>query len=152
MAAWQAGMQSGQRGAKEHPAGSERGRGDGAFDGRERLLAVGFEGGDGGEQSAGVGMRGAGEDVGDGAAFDDSSGIHDGDAVADAADHGEVVRDEEHGQREALAQFGEQRENLRLHGDIERGGGLVGDEQGGAVDDGHGDHDALALASGELMG
>ncbi len=52
---------------------------------------------------------------------------------------------------EAPAQVREQFENLRLHGDIERRGGLVGDEQGGAVDDGHGDHDALALASGELM-
>jgi hypothetical protein len=114
-------------------------------------VAIGFEGGDGGEQAAGVGVRGALEEVGGRAGFDDSSGIHDGDAVADAAHHGEVVGDEEHGQREALAQLGEQGENLRLHGNIEGGGGLVGDEQRGTVDDGHGDHDALALASGELM-
>ena len=50
-----------------------------------------------------------------------------------------------------LAEFGEQFENLRLDGDVERSGGLVGDEQLRPVDDGHGDHDALAHAAGELM-
>ncbi len=42
-------------------------------------------------------------------------------------------------------------ENLRLDGDVERGRRLVGDQQLRTVDDGHGDHDALAHASGELM-
>jgi hypothetical protein len=47
--------------------------------------------------------------------------------------------------------FAQQSEDLRLHGDVERGRGLVGDEQARAVDDGHGDEDALALAAGELV-
>jgi len=50
-----------------------------------------------------------------------------------------------------LAQVAEEGEDLRLHGDVERGGGLVGDEQVGLVHDGHGDQDALALAARELM-
>jgi hypothetical protein len=45
----------------------------------------------------------------------------------------------------------EQSDDLRLHGDVECGGGLVCDEQARAVDERHGDHDALALAAGELM-
>ncbi len=49
------------------------------------------------------------------------------------------------------AQTLEQREDLRLHGDVECGGGFVGDEKARAVDERHGDHDALTLAAGELM-
>ena len=44
-----------------------------------------------------------------------------------------------------------QREDLRLHGDVERRGRLVGDQQIGLVGERHGDHDALALAAGKLM-
>ena len=49
------------------------------------------------------------------------------------------------------AEVSQQGEDLRLDGDVEGGGGLVGDEQAGLVDDGHGDEDALALAAGELV-
>ena len=42
-------------------------------------------------------------------------------------------------------------EDLRLHGDVERGGRLVGDQQVGLVGERHRDHHALALAAGELM-
>ena len=45
----------------------------------------------------------------------------------------------------------QQREDLRLHGDVERGGRLVGDEQVGLVGERHGDHHALALAAGQLV-
>ena len=44
-----------------------------------------------------------------------------------------------------------QLEDLRLHGDVERGGRLVGDQEIGLVGQRHGDHDALALAAGQLM-
>ena len=42
-------------------------------------------------------------------------------------------------------------EDLRLDGDVERGGRLVGDQQVGIVGERHGDHHALALAAGKLM-
>ena len=42
-------------------------------------------------------------------------------------------------------------EDLRLHGDVEGGGGLVGEQQRGAAGQRHGDHDALAHAAGQLV-
>ena len=84
-------------GSEGASGGQRGGRGNRAYDGRERLVAIGFEGGNGAEQAASVRVRGVGEEFARGTAFDNSSGIHDADAVGDAADHGEVVRDEEHG-------------------------------------------------------
>ena len=45
----------------------------------------------------------------------------------------------------------EELEDVGLDGDVEGGGRLVGDQEVGAVGERHGDHDALALAAGELM-
>src|ERR1700735_800083 len=39
----------------------------------------------------------------------------------------EIVRDENYGEAEATLQLADQIENLRVDGDVERGGGLVGD-------------------------
>ncbi len=59
--------------------------------------------------------------------------------------------DEEH--RHALRGFklGKQLQDLRLHGDIERRGRLVGNQQLRLVGKRHGDHDALALSAGKLV-
>ena len=48
-------------------------------------------------------------------------------------------------------QVAQQLQDLRLDGDVERGGGLVGDQQIGLVGERHGDHHALALAARELV-
>ena len=45
----------------------------------------------------------------------------------------------------------EQRQDLRLDGDVERGGRLVGDQQVRLVGERHGDHHALALAARQLV-
>ena len=45
----------------------------------------------------------------------------------------------------------QQVEDLGLHGDVERRGGLVGDEQHRIAGERHRDHDALPLAAGELV-
>ena len=42
-------------------------------------------------------------------------------------------------------------ENLRLDGDVERGGRLVGDQHLRIAGERHGDHGALAHAAGQLM-
>ena len=42
-------------------------------------------------------------------------------------------------------------EDAGLHGDVQGGGGLVGDQQPGPVGDGHGDQHALRLAAGDLV-
>ena len=52
----------------------------------------------------------------------------------------------------SLLQRFQQLEDLRLDGDVERGGGLVGDQQIGLVGERHGDHHALPLPAGELVG
>ena len=45
----------------------------------------------------------------------------------------------------------ERLEDLRLHGDVEGGRGLVGDDDVGVVAHRHGDHGPLAHAAGELV-
>ena len=45
----------------------------------------------------------------------------------------------------------QQAQDLRLDRDVERGRGLVGDQQLGLVGERHGDHHPLALPAGELM-
>ena len=67
------------------------------------------------------------------------------------AHHGEVVGDEQEGQREALLQVDEQVDDLRLDVDVERGDRLVGDDQRGLDRERARDADALALAAGELV-
>ena len=96
-------------------------------------------------------MSGGLENVGLGAEFDQVAGVHDSDAIGYVRNDGEIVRDKKHRQSEFVAKVVEQVEDLLLDGDIEGGGGFVGDEELRAVDDGHGDHDALAHASGKLV-
>jgi len=50
------------------------------------------------------------------------------------------------------AQIVEESDDLGLDCYVESGGGFVGDEEAGTVDDGHGDENALTLAAGELVG
>ena len=91
------------------------------------------------------------EHVGRAALLDDLALAHDVDAVGHRAHDAEVVRDQQHGHAELALQVLQQLEDLRLDGDVERRGRLVGDQQVGLVGERHGDHHALALAAGELM-
>ena len=50
------------------------------------------------------------------------------------------------------AELGEELENARLHGDVERGGDLVADEELGLRGERSGDRDALLLAAAQLSG
>ena len=52
---------------------------------------------------------------------------------------------------EVATEVGEQLEDLGLGGDVERGGGLVGDEHARSVGQRHREHDPLAEAAGELV-
>ena len=51
----------------------------------------------------------------------------------------------------SLCRSADQVEDLRLHGDVERGGRLVGDQQLRVADQRHRDHRALPHAAGELV-
>lgn len=112
----------------------------------------GAHAGDAGEEGLGVGVPGGVEDVLDGALFDDFATEHDEDAVGDILDDAKVVGDEDEAHAEAAAEFGEELHDLLLDGNVERGGGFVGDEELGAATEGHGDHDALLHAAGEFVG
>ena len=92
------------------------------------------------------------QDIGDRTFLDDTAGVHDGDAIGDLRDDAEIMGDEEKRKIEFAPQVLQQFENLLLHGDVERGGGLVGNEHAGIGGESHGDHDALAQAAGKLMG
>ena len=60
--------------------------------------------------------------------LDDAAGVHDHDPVGDVGDHAEVVGDEQDRGAEPVAQVAQHVEDAGLHGDVERGGRLVGDE------------------------
>ena len=80
-----------------------------------------------------------------------AAATHDQDLVGQRRDHAHVMRD----QRQCHAAFGDQlaqqRENLRLHRHVERGGRFVGDQQLWFAGQRHGDHGALAHAARELV-
>ena len=83
---------------------------------------------------------------------DDPAFEHDREPVRDAGDEGQVVGHEEHADAEApLLQVDEQPDDLRLHQDIEAGGGLVRHDQLRLVGQGDRDDDALAHAAGKLV-
>ena len=84
-------------------------------------------------------------------AFDDAAGIHHDDVVRDFRDHRQIMADELDRHADAVLQIQHQIENLRLDGDIERGGGFIGDQQRRFTRQGHRDHGALAHAAGELV-
>ncbi|GAA4982808.1 hypothetical protein GCM10025734_04320 [Kitasatospora paranensis] len=92
------------------------------------------------------------EDFSDGAAFRGAAGVHDEDVVCAFGDDAEVVGDEDDGGAEVALDLREEVEDLRLHGDVQGGGGFVGDEDVGLAHQRHGDHGALAHAAGELVG
>src|SRR5687767_9561802 len=83
--------------------------------------------------------------------LDDPAEVHHRDAVADVLDHREVVRDEEVGQPELVLQVHQQVDHLRLHRYVERGDGLVADDQARPRRQGARDPQALALPAGELV-
>ena len=74
-----------------------------------------------------------------------------GHALRHFSHHAKVVRDEEHPGAVLGLQGQDELENLRLRGDVQRGGGLVGNQEHGLQHQGHGDHDALALTATELV-
>ncbi len=99
------------------------------------------------EQLVRVGVLGPLEDVLHLALLDDAALGHDADPVGHLADDAEVVGDPQHGHAEARLQVLQQLQHLGLDGDVERGGGLVRDEQLRLIGERHGDHHPLALAA-----
>jgi hypothetical protein len=61
------------------------------------------------------------------------------------------VGDEEDGHAELIAEIAKEIENLGLDGDIEGGGGLIGDEEFGLASQSHGDHGPLLHSTRKLV-
>ena len=104
------------------------------------------------EQPARVGMKRPREEARHRGHLDDAPGIDHGHAMAQLGDHSEIVGDQEHGHAPLGLETAQQVEDLRLDGDVEGRGRLIGDEKGGPAGESHGDHGALAQPAGELVG
>ena len=97
-------------------------------------------------------MHGGSEHLGRRATLDDPTEVHDADAVRDAADDTEVVRDHEGRELVLVLQVSQQVQDLRLDRHVQRGDGFVEDQQAWLQDEGSGDDHALALAAAEFAG
>ena len=104
-----------------------------------------------GEQCLRVRMRWALVDVRPGSDLDDTSEVHDGDAVGDVPHEREIVRDEEVRQPEVPLQRLEQVDDLRPDRNVERGHRLVEHHHLRIERESAREADALALAAGELV-
>ena len=103
------------------------------------------------EQPAGVGVRRSLQDVVHRAVLHAPAAVHDQHAVGDAGDDAEVVGDPDDAGAAVGLQLLDQVDDLRLHGHVERGGRLVGDEQRGRVRQRDRDHHPLPHPAGQLV-
>ena len=83
--------------------------------------------------------------------FDHLAAIEHQHTLGDGADDAEIVGDEQGGQPAFIAQFPEQQQNLRSHGNIQRGHRLIGHQHRGIGRQRPGNANALALAAGKFM-
>src|SRR5829696_649219 len=104
-----------------------------------------------GEQRLRIGVERAREQAALVGQLDDPAEVHHRDAVAHVPHHGEIVADEQVSEAVLVLQIDEEVEHLRLHRDIERRDGLVGDDDVGIDRERLGDAEALTLPARELM-
>ena len=116
-----------------------------------RAIIARIKGGDRAQEPGGVGVAGRREQRLHRRALDDLPCVEHDDLIAGLGDDAEVVGDEEERRSELAPELGQERQDLRLDRDVERGGRLVGDEQAGTAGDGHRDHHALPHAARELV-
>jgi hypothetical protein len=103
------------------------------------------------EQPARVRVTGVEQDLRRRRGLDDPSRVGDHDPVADARRDTEVVRHEQQRRPALPGRRREQVEHPRLHGDIERGRRLVGDDEPRIARERHRDHHTLAQPAGQLV-
>ena len=125
-------------------------RGDRALD-RDQPVLPAIEARDRAQQRIGVGMPRRAEQLEHVRGLDDAAGIHHRDPVGDLGDHAEIVGDHHDRHAELALERQKQVEDLRLGRDVERRGGLVGDQELGPAHQRHRDHHALAHAAGQLV-
>ena len=89
--------------------------------------------------------------LGGGTAFEYPAAVHDQDTIAKGRNQVQIVTDEYQAHGTRLDHVVEYREDLQLHRDIQRRCRLVGNDHGRFRNHHHGDHDALAHATGDFM-
>lgn len=102
-------------------------------------------------EELGVGMQWVGEDRLGRPEFADPSGVEDEHSIADVADDGEVVGDEQQGDAGVVLHLHEQVEELGLNRDVEGGDDLVAEQHLRFENEGPGDRDPLTLSPGKLV-
>ena len=117
-----------------------------------QIAAALFHAGQRIEQLAAVRMPGHAEERFPGCLLDDLTGIHDGHPVGVLGDHTKIVGDQQDRHFPLPLQCAQQLQHLRLNGDVQRGGRLIGHQQCGIARQRNGDYDALLHAPGQLMG
>ena len=138
---------------RERASGRQRGhRRRSAGYRHQSCTLVGIESGHRAEKPSGVGHSAIAVQLLNWRDLNGSSGVHHQCAVGELGDHPEVVGDDQNACAGHVARGFQHVEDLGLHSDIQRGGGLVADQQIGIVGDRDGDDDALALATGQFMG
>ena len=91
------------------------------------------------------------QDVRHGAAVDDASGAHDNDVIGQRGDHAHVVGDHDQCHAALVDELAQQGQQLRLHGHVEGGRGLVRDQQVRAAGQCHRDHHPLPHAARQFV-
>ena len=81
----------------------------------------------------------------------DLTRIHDRDAIGDRGGDGQIVCHHQYGKLRRVTAGSQQSQHLQLRASVERGGGLIGNDESGLANEGHCQQYALPLATGELM-
>ena len=118
----------------------------------QRLTPIGGERWHRPQQALGVGVPGTEKNLVTRSGLEQHPLAHHRHPVGNLRHHRQVMGNEKHAQPVALLQRFEQTQNLRLHGNVERSGGLVGDQQERPVYQSHGDQQPLSLAARKLVG
>ena len=103
------------------------------------------------QQRLRVGVRGTVEERIHRQLLHDPAGVHDRHPVTDPRQGAQVVGDVDDGEVRLPLELLQEPQVLGLDGDVQRRGGLVGDEDPRAGGDGRGPHHPLAHAAAELM-
>ena len=104
------------------------------------------------QQALRVGVGGPREQVVNGGILDHAAGVHHCHAAGGLRHHPQIVRDQHDRHPDAALQLLKQLQHLGLNGDVEGGGGLVGDQQLRlSTGQSNGDHHALAHAAREVV-
>ncbi len=120
-------------------------------DRHQLFLARAVEARDRLQQPPRVGVLRRSEQLLGGGRLDDPAGVHHGDVVGHLRDHTEVVSDDHDRHPQLALEAFHQRQDLRLHGHVERRRRLVRDQQLRVIHERHRDHRPLAHAPRELV-